>query len=67
MNYALQRMDEFEYILDTQDFDMYNTPNVLDHKSVLTLIEVVHVHVSEDTTWFSYCYFSFSKGGLLVW
>lgn len=50
MNYALQRMDEFEYILDTQDFDMYNTPNVLDHKSVLTLIKVVHVHVSEDTT-----------------
>ncbi|ROL54411.1 Phosphatidylinositol 4,5-bisphosphate 5-phosphatase A [Anabarilius grahami] len=34
MNYALQRMDEFEYILDTQDFDMYNTPNVLDHKVV---------------------------------
>lgn len=50
MNYALQRMDEFEYILDTQDFDMYNTPNVLDHKSVLTLIKVFHVHVSEDTT-----------------
>ncbi|XP_051971466.1 inositol polyphosphate 5-phosphatase K-like isoform X1 [Xyrauchen texanus] len=34
MNYALQRMDEFEYILDTQDFDMYNTPYVLDHKVV---------------------------------
>ncbi|KAK2871185.1 hypothetical protein Q8A67_023712 [Cirrhinus molitorella] len=34
MNYALQRMDEFEYILDTQDFDMYNTPQVLDHKVV---------------------------------
>ncbi|XP_016421753.1 phosphatidylinositol 4,5-bisphosphate 5-phosphatase A-like [Sinocyclocheilus rhinocerous] len=31
MNYALQRMDEFEYILDMQDFDMYNTPQVLDH------------------------------------
>ncbi|KAA0703940.1 Phosphatidylinositol 4,5-bisphosphate 5-phosphatase A [Triplophysa tibetana] len=34
MNYALQRMDEFEYILDTQDFDIYNTPHVLDHKVV---------------------------------
>ncbi|KTG36956.1 hypothetical protein cypCar_00016434 [Cyprinus carpio] len=34
MNYALQRMDEFEYILDMQDFDMYNTPQVLDHKVV---------------------------------
>ncbi len=32
MNYALQRMDEFDYILDRQDFDMYNTPQVLDHK-----------------------------------
>uniref|UniRef100_A0A673KJM2 Inositol polyphosphate 5-phosphatase K-like n=1 Tax=Sinocyclocheilus rhinocerous TaxID=307959 RepID=A0A673KJM2_9TELE len=34
MNYVLQRMDEFEYILDRQDFDMYNTPQVLDHKVV---------------------------------
>ncbi|XP_005155333.2 inositol polyphosphate 5-phosphatase K isoform X2 [Danio rerio] len=34
MNYALQRMDEFEYILDTQEFDMFNTPQVLDHKVV---------------------------------
>ncbi|XP_072302210.1 inositol polyphosphate 5-phosphatase K isoform X3 [Eucyclogobius newberryi] len=34
MNYALQRVDEFEYILDTQDFDVSDTPNVLDHKVV---------------------------------
>ncbi|XP_051540879.1 inositol polyphosphate 5-phosphatase K-like isoform X2 [Myxocyprinus asiaticus] len=34
MNYTLQRLDEFEYILDTQDFDIYNTPHVLDHKVV---------------------------------
>ncbi|KAL4608468.1 inositol polyphosphate 5-phosphatase K-like [Arapaima gigas] len=34
MNYAAQRVDEFEYILDTQDFDMHNTPHVLDHKVV---------------------------------
>ncbi|KAI4896145.1 hypothetical protein NFI96_020010, partial [Prochilodus magdalenae] len=34
MNYAVQRVDEFEYILDTQDFDFYNTPQVLDHKVV---------------------------------
>uniref|UniRef100_A0A1A8E4K8 Inositol polyphosphate-5-phosphatase K n=1 Tax=Nothobranchius kadleci TaxID=1051664 RepID=A0A1A8E4K8_NOTKA len=31
---ALQRVDEFEYILDTQDFDFYDTPHVLDHKVV---------------------------------
>ncbi|XP_062341864.1 inositol polyphosphate 5-phosphatase K isoform X1 [Osmerus eperlanus] len=34
MNYALQRVDEFEYILDTQDFDFYNAPNIRDHKVV---------------------------------
>ncbi|XP_036451251.1 inositol polyphosphate 5-phosphatase K [Colossoma macropomum] len=34
MNYAVQRVDEFEYILDSQDFDFYNTPHVLDHKVV---------------------------------
>lgn len=67
MNYALQRMDEFEYILDMQDFDMYNTPNVLDHKSVLIWIKVAHVHAYENTTWFSYCCCFFSQGGLLVW
>ncbi|XP_035522959.1 inositol polyphosphate 5-phosphatase K [Morone saxatilis] len=34
MNYALQRVDEFEYILDTQDFDISDTPHILDHKVV---------------------------------
>ncbi|XP_070774008.1 inositol polyphosphate 5-phosphatase K [Enoplosus armatus] len=34
MNYALQRVDEFEYILETQDFDISDTPHVLDHKVV---------------------------------
>ncbi|KAM4544794.1 inositol polyphosphate 5-phosphatase K isoform 2-T2 [Odontesthes bonariensis] len=34
MNNALQRVDEFEYILETQDFDIFNTPHVLDHKVV---------------------------------
>ncbi|XP_030010004.1 inositol polyphosphate 5-phosphatase K isoform X1 [Sphaeramia orbicularis] len=34
MNNALQRVDEFEYILDTQDFDHADTPHVLDHKVV---------------------------------
>ncbi|KAM6985178.1 inositol polyphosphate 5-phosphatase K [Aplochiton taeniatus] len=34
MNYALQRVDEFEHILDTQDFDLYDTPRVVDHKVV---------------------------------
>lgn len=32
MNYALQRVDEFEYILETQDFDISDTPQVRDHK-----------------------------------
>lgn len=34
MHNALQRVDEFEYILETQDFDIFDTPHVLDHKSV---------------------------------
>ncbi|CAL8267931.1 unnamed protein product [Merluccius merluccius] len=33
MDYALQRVDEFEYILDTQDFEE-ETQHVLDHKVV---------------------------------
>ncbi|XP_050985622.1 inositol polyphosphate 5-phosphatase Ka isoform X1 [Labeo rohita] len=35
MNYASQRVDEFEYILDAQTFDTKNTPRILDHKVVL--------------------------------
>ncbi|XP_067350664.1 inositol polyphosphate 5-phosphatase K isoform X2 [Channa argus] len=34
MNYALQRVDEFEYILESQEFDFSETPHVLDHKVV---------------------------------
>ncbi|MEQ2183665.1 hypothetical protein GOODEAATRI_000427 [Goodea atripinnis] len=34
MHNALQRVDEFEHILETQDFDIFDTPRVLDHKSV---------------------------------
>ncbi|XP_031728557.1 inositol polyphosphate 5-phosphatase K isoform X1 [Anarrhichthys ocellatus] len=34
VNYALQRVDEIEYILETQDFDISDTPNVRDHKVV---------------------------------
>ncbi|XP_021167780.2 inositol polyphosphate 5-phosphatase K isoform X4 [Fundulus heteroclitus] len=34
MHNALQRVDEFEYILETQDFDIFDTPRVLDHKVV---------------------------------
>ncbi|XP_058483568.1 inositol polyphosphate 5-phosphatase K isoform X1 [Solea solea] len=34
MNYALERVDEFEHILETQDFDISDTPHVLDHKVV---------------------------------
>ena len=34
MQYASQRVDEFEYILDTQTFDPKKTPHILDHKSV---------------------------------
>lgn len=35
MNYALQRVDEIEYILETQDLDLSDTPHVRDHKSVV--------------------------------
>lgn len=34
MNYASQRVDEFEYILDNQTFNSKDTPNIRDHKSV---------------------------------
>ncbi|XP_049896740.1 inositol polyphosphate 5-phosphatase K isoform X2 [Epinephelus moara] len=34
VNYALQRVDEIEYILETQDFDIIDTPQVRDHKVV---------------------------------
>ncbi|XP_026797505.3 inositol polyphosphate 5-phosphatase K [Pangasianodon hypophthalmus] len=34
MNYAMQRVHEFEYILSSQDFDFNNTQHVLDHKVV---------------------------------
>ncbi|XP_024921207.1 inositol polyphosphate 5-phosphatase K [Cynoglossus semilaevis] len=34
MNYALQRVDEFEHILETQEFDNADTAHVLDHKAV---------------------------------
>lgn len=32
MNYALQRVDELEYILEAQDFDLTDTPHIRDHK-----------------------------------
>ncbi|XP_040007052.1 inositol polyphosphate 5-phosphatase K [Xiphias gladius] len=34
MNYALQRVDEFEHILEVQDFDIDDTPHIRDHKVV---------------------------------
>lgn len=34
MQYATERVDEFEYILDTQTFHATKTPSVLDHKLV---------------------------------
>ncbi|XP_028839590.1 inositol polyphosphate 5-phosphatase K isoform X2 [Denticeps clupeoides] len=34
MGYTLQRVDEFEYILDMQSFDLVNTPQILDHNVV---------------------------------
>lgn len=32
MQYALERVDEFEYIMDTQTFDCKKTPKVMDHR-----------------------------------
>ncbi|XP_029699681.1 inositol polyphosphate 5-phosphatase K-like isoform X5 [Takifugu rubripes] len=34
MQYALERVDEFEYIMDTQTFDCKKTPKVIDHRLV---------------------------------
>lgn len=43
MNYALERVDELEYILEAQDFDLSDTTNILDHKSVC-LCRGKHTH-----------------------
>lgn len=73
MNNALQRVDEFEYILETQDFDIYDTPHVLDHKSVhlhrgtQTLnvcVCVCTLRVVVQVQWGSV---TLSQGGVLVW
>lgn len=32
MDYALQRVDELEHILEAQDFDLTDTPHIRDHK-----------------------------------
>lgn len=32
MQFALERVDEFEYIMDTQTFDCKKTPKVIDHR-----------------------------------
>ncbi|KAA8586935.1 inositol polyphosphate 5-phosphatase K isoform X1 [Etheostoma spectabile] len=37
MNYSLQRVDEIEYILETQELDIDDTPHVRDHKLVFWL------------------------------
>ncbi|KAI3354491.1 hypothetical protein L3Q82_019003, partial [Scortum barcoo] len=34
MNYASERVDEFEYILDTQTFDCKKAPRIVDHRLV---------------------------------
>ncbi len=49
MNYASQRVDEFQYILDAQTFDTKNTPRILDHKSVPAMI---NNHLTVFCEWF---------------
>lgn len=44
MNYALQRVDELEHILETQDFHLTDTPHIQDHKSVQ-----LHTRTHTDT------------------
>lgn len=36
MNYATERVDEFEYIMDSQTFDCKKAPSVVDHRWVAT-------------------------------
>lgn len=50
MNYASQRVDEFQYILDAQTFDTKNTPHILDHKSVPAMI---NNHLTVFCEWFN--------------
>lgn len=44
MNYALQRVDELEHILEAQDFDLTDTPRIRDHKSVQVGYTHTHTH-----------------------
>lgn len=44
MNYALQRVDELEHILEAQDFDLTDTPRIRDHKSVRSHTHT-HTHI----------------------
>lgn len=37
MNYATERVDEFEYIMDMQTYDCKKAPTILDHRLVKAL------------------------------
>lgn len=50
MNYALQRVDEIEYILETQDLDLSDTPHVRDHKSVVHTDKASQSHTPKYTS-----------------
>ena len=65
MNYALQRVDELEHILEVQDFDMTDTPHIRDHKSVQ-----LHTHHSAGGVYHGRWHDapgSSEKGCLLLW
>uniref|UniRef100_A0A8C7HWP1 Inositol polyphosphate-5-phosphatase K n=1 Tax=Oncorhynchus kisutch TaxID=8019 RepID=A0A8C7HWP1_ONCKI len=47
MGYALQRVDEFEYILETQDFDLDNTPTVRDTSQVVFWFGDLNFRISD--------------------
>lgn len=69
MNYALQRVDEFEYILETQEFDISDTPHVRDHRSVDTHRGTQRLRYAIYVCCYRIIWWSIplSQGGVLVW
>lgn len=69
MNNALQRVDEFEYILETQDFDIYDTPQIRDHKSGFLHrgTQILCIYATWAAVQVKCGSAAFSQGGVLVW
>lgn len=66
MQYATERVDEFEYIVDTQTFDCEKTPKILDHGWVDTQdrASLCWLFIYRSS---AFCCFLAIQAGVLVW